>query len=76
MGEGTHRQVEYSFIMVNPLKQGYELEGRGKSWRLEQKLGERHMREKWEHSLGNREVLLKLQNGSSAIWKPSQLGWI
>ena len=45
MGGGTHRQTEYSLIMIFPLKQGYKLRRRGKDQRLEQNWGERYMRE-------------------------------
>ena len=45
IGGGAHHQIEYSLIMIFPLKQGYKLRRRGKDQELEQNWEERYMRE-------------------------------
>lgn len=56
MGGGTYCQTEYSLIKIDPLKQGNELEGRGRNLGLEQKI-ESDTREKGEKNFENRGLL-------------------
>ena len=52
MGGGTHYQVEYSFIMIDPLKRGYKIRREGQK----QRGWEKDIREKkGVHSLGTRK---------------------